>query len=78
MPKVKMLIKISGERNGSEWPEIGDTVDVPKDEAESLVSNGYAEKVAAKKKAEGGGDHQRVLHPRRDADPVGTRINRHC
>ena len=51
MPKVKMLIKISGERNGSEWPEIGETVDVPKDEAESLVSNGYAEKVAAKKKA---------------------------
>jgi hypothetical protein len=51
MPKVKMLMKISGERNGVEWPDVGGTIDVPKDEAESLVSNGYAEKVAAPKKA---------------------------
>jgi hypothetical protein len=51
MPKVKMLIKISGERNGVDWPAIGGTLDVPKDEAEQLVANGYAEKVAAPKKA---------------------------
>jgi len=51
MAKVKMLVKISGERNGSEWPDVGGTLDVPKDEADQLVSNGYAEKVAAKKKA---------------------------
>ena len=51
MPKVKMLITISGERNGADWPAIGETIDVPKDEADQLVSNGYAEKVAAPKKA---------------------------
>ena len=48
MPKVKMLIKISGERNGSEWPEIGGTIDVPKDEAANLIMNGFAEKTATK------------------------------
>ena len=52
MPKVKMLIKMSGTRNGDDWPEIGGTLDVPKDEAANLVANGYAEavKAAPKKK----------------------------
>mgnify|MGYP001163556668 FL=1 len=51
MPKVKMLIKLSGTRNGEDWPAPGETIDVPKQEADSLISNGFAEKVAAPKKA---------------------------
>ncbi len=51
MPKVKMLIKLSGTRNGDDWPAIGESLEVPKLEAESLIANGFAEKVAAPKKA---------------------------
>ena len=51
MPKVKMLIKLSGTRNGEDWPNLGETLDVPKQEAESLIANGFAEKVATPKKA---------------------------
>ena len=50
MPKVKMLIKLSGTRNGEDWAAPGEIMDVPKQEAESLIANGFAEKVAAPKK----------------------------
>lgn len=42
--KVRMLMKITGTRNGVELPDIGGTLDVPDDEAESLIRSGYAEK----------------------------------
>jgi|TARA_Y100000034_G_scaffold108415_1_gene138745 hypothetical protein len=51
MPKVKMLVKLSGTRNGDDWPNAGDTLEVSKDESVNLVANGYAEAVKASKKA---------------------------
>ncbi len=51
MPKVKMLIKLSGSRNGDDWPDAGDTLEVSKDESANLLANGYAEAVKAAKKA---------------------------
>lgn len=43
MATVRMLINITGARDGVPWPEVGGTIDVPDAEAENLVANGYAE-----------------------------------
>lgn len=50
MPKVKMLVKISGSRDGEDWPGIGEELTCSKQEAEDLVAQGNAEKVTAPKK----------------------------
>lgn len=39
---VTMLCQISGTRDGVDWPAPGETIDVPDDEAASLVANGLA------------------------------------
>lgn len=41
--RVRMKVKISGTRDGAEWPDKGDTVDLPDDEAEQLIRYGAAE-----------------------------------
>ena len=41
--EVRMIRKIQGSRDGLMWPEVGETIDVPKDEGEQLVANDYAE-----------------------------------
>lgn len=41
---VRMKTNITGFRNGVEWPAVGGTLEVPDDEAASLIANGYAEK----------------------------------
>lgn len=46
-----MKIKIEGTRNGVRWPEVGGTVDLPENEANDLVSQGFAVAVEAKKAA---------------------------
>lgn len=48
--KIKMKIKISGDRDGKPWPEPGNELDVPEAEAKHLVEQGYAEKRSVKKK----------------------------
>ena len=40
--KVQMRAQISGTRNGEDWPGPGAIVDLPDDEAESLILNGLA------------------------------------
>lgn len=40
---VAMRIAISGTRDGEPWPRVGDTIDLPADEAERLVRLGYAD-----------------------------------
>ncbi len=40
--KVTMQQKISGTRDGEEWPERGEEIDLPDDEAEALISQGAA------------------------------------
>jgi hypothetical protein len=42
MPKVEMLVLISGTRNGVDWPGIGGSIDVPAAEAAELIANGFA------------------------------------
>lgn len=36
--KVRMNVKLSGSRDGIDWPDPGDTIDLPADEAEQLIS----------------------------------------
>lgn len=40
--KIVMQVHITGTRNGAEWPERGGVVDLPDDEAESLVNSRLA------------------------------------
>ena len=50
--KVRMIAHITGTRDGELWPAPGGVIDVPADEAESLVAAGMAapvEKVAPEK-----------------------------
>ncbi len=51
MAKVTMNFQISGSRDGVDWPAPGDTIDVPPDEADSLVAQGLAEPVKPAAKA---------------------------
>lgn len=40
--KVRMLVNISGSRNGEDWPKAGETLTVPAAEAEDLIRAGIA------------------------------------
>lgn len=44
--KVKLIVQMSGTRNGEDWPAAGEVVDLPKDEAAHLVAGGLALEVA--------------------------------
>lgn len=44
---VKMLTQMSGTRNGDDWPPAGTTIELPADEAETLIYHRMAEPVAA-------------------------------
>ncbi|TFD74731.1 hypothetical protein [Cryobacterium fucosi] len=45
--KIRMLAKISGTRDLVDWPDVGGTINVPADEAQSLIENGLAAEVGA-------------------------------
>ena len=42
MAKVTMLAKVSGTRDGVQWPEVGGIIDVSEGEAIGLISGGLA------------------------------------
>lgn len=42
MPSIKLKVQISGTRNGEEWPAPGTVVDLPEDEAATLIAAGLA------------------------------------
>jgi hypothetical protein len=42
MRTVQLLITLTGTRNGEDWPPLGGLMDLPDDEAEGYVRNGYA------------------------------------
>lgn len=44
--KVRILGRITGLREGVEWPQVGETLDVPEDEARQLVGMGVVELAA--------------------------------
>lgn len=41
--QVRMKVKISGTRNSEEWPDKGEVIDLPNDEAVQLLNQGAAE-----------------------------------
>jgi len=43
---VRMLVSISGTRNGADWPPRGGLLELPDDEAASMVMSGLAEVAA--------------------------------
>lgn len=45
--RVQMKVKISGTRNGEDWPEVGEILELPADEAVGLLAGGLAEPVEA-------------------------------
>lgn len=44
--KVRLIVELSGARNGQPWPGRGEVVDLPADEAQELVVSRIAEPVA--------------------------------
>lgn len=46
MARVKMLARLSGTRDGVAWPDLGEELDVPDGEADTLEALGHAELVA--------------------------------
>lgn len=42
--KIRMLVAMSGTRNGARWPALGETVTLPDAEAGRLVASGLAER----------------------------------
>lgn len=44
--KVRMIVAISGERDGVQWPVPGGEIEVPDAEGAELCTQGYAEPVA--------------------------------
>lgn len=50
--RVKLLIELSGARDGAPWPARGEEVELPDEEAALMCANGYAEPVASRRKAE--------------------------
>ena len=45
MARVKMLTRLSGTRDGVAWPDLGEELGVPGDEAATLEALGHAELV---------------------------------
>ena len=46
--RVTLTTFISGTRNGEAWPEVGSVIDLPADEAQDMIANGYAEAVTGR------------------------------
>ena len=43
--KVTMIVKLSGSRDGKDWPNVGEEIDVPDAEAVQLLGTGLARAV---------------------------------
>jgi len=54
MANVTMIRKVSGTRDGVDWPDPGGSLEVPDEEAASLISLGLAEAAAEVGEGEGG------------------------
>jgi len=50
--KVRMLMQITGSRDGVRWPAPGGTVELPDAEAAKMCAAGYAEPVASADRSE--------------------------
>lgn len=63
--KVQMRVGITGTRNGLDWPAPGGVVDLPDDEARSMIAAGLAAEVAVAREPE----KAATPKPRRAAAP---------
>jgi hypothetical protein len=52
--KIRMLVEMTGSRDGEPWPAKGEEADLPTAAAAHLVSAGVAEMVSADKPRKGG------------------------
>lgn len=43
--KVRMLVQVSGTRDGADWPGPGELADVAAGDVDGLVANGIAERI---------------------------------
>lgn len=50
MAKVKIKVRPVGAINGHEWPEVGDTIDLPDHVVAGMVASGHVEAVKAAEK----------------------------
>jgi hypothetical protein len=48
MAKVRIIVRPTGLINGVEWPEVGQTIDLPDAVADGMVKVGDVERVAVK------------------------------
>lgn len=46
--KVRLLVQVSGSKNGKDWPPVGDVVEVSDEEGAQLCAAAIAEPVAEK------------------------------
>lgn len=51
MAKVRVVVRPTGCINGADWPEVGQTVEVPDVVAESMAAAGHVEVVVEKRPA---------------------------
>lgn len=51
MAKVQIVAKISGSRDGVDWPNPGETIDVPAEEAADLIRLGFAKEITREAKS---------------------------
>lgn len=58
--KVRFVQKITGTRDGVEWPDVGDVVSLEAAEADELEAQGFVVKVAAEKKVEAAAEDRTV------------------
>lgn len=70
--RVRMNTKIGGYRDGVEWPDPGECLDVPAHEAADLIANGYAKEASdADQDNAGDNDGDRSTAPTGDPAPEG-------
>jgi hypothetical protein len=50
--RVKLLVHLTGTRNGAEWPGYGEEIDLPDQEARDMIAGGMAQPVTTFRDAE--------------------------
>lgn len=52
MSSIKLKVQITGTRDGVDWPAPGTVIDLPDDEAATLITNGLAVEATAEETAD--------------------------
>lgn len=73
MPKVRIIIRPSGLLNGREWPEVGESIELPDVVADDMESSGHVERITAKPAAKAADKPAAKTPRKRAAKKVETR-----